>query len=191
MKLCDKDIENLLNSGKLVIDPRPSKTSINGASVDIRLGNKFRTFHASTVPYIDLSNPNNEIINRIMSEELIIKNQEYFFLHPGELVLGVTLESISIPDDLIGWLEGRSSLARLGLMIHITAHRIDPGWKGCLVLEFYNYGKLPLALKPGMLVGAISFEVLSGPADRPYHRRRNSQYKNQSSIFINFNCKNL
>ncbi|MEI4260009.1 MAG: dCTP deaminase [Candidatus Dasytiphilus stammeri] len=189
MKLCDRDIENWLDSGQLVILPRPERHRINGATVDIRLGNKFRTFHASTVPYIDLSNPNVEIINRIMSEEFIISNQDYLFIHPGELVLGITLESITMPDDLIGWLDGRSTLARLGLMIHITAHRIDPGWKGCLVLEFYNSGKLPLAIKPGMLVGAISFELLSGPAVRPYHRRFNSQYKNQSSILISLNSK--
>ncbi len=73
----------------------------------------------------------------------------------------MTLESVTLPADLVGWLDGRSSLARLGLMVHVTAHRIDPGWSGCIVLEFYNSGKLPLALRPGMLIGALSFEPLS------------------------------
>lgn len=97
-----------------------------------------------------------------MSDEIILPEGEAFFLHPGELALAVTLESVTIPDDLVGWLDGRSSLARLGLMVHVTAHRIDPGWQGCIVLEFYNSGKLPLALRPGMLIGALSFEPLSG-----------------------------
>ena len=91
----------------------------------------------------------------------------------------VTLESVTLPADLVGWLDGRSSLARLGLMVHVTAHRIDPGWSGCIVLEFYNSGKLPLALRPGMLIGALSFEPLSGPAARPYNRREDAKYRNQ------------
>ena len=114
-----------------------------------------------------------------MSDEIILTGDEAFFLHPGELALAVTLESVSIPDDLIGWLDGRSSLARLGLMVHVTAHRIDPGWQGKIVLEFYNSGKLPLALRPGMLIGALSFEPLSGPAARPYNRREDAKYKGQ------------
>lgn len=97
----------------------------------------------------------------------------------GELALAVTLESVTIPDDLVGWLDGRSSLARLGLMVHVTAHRIDPGWQGRIVLEFYNSGKLPLALRPGMLIGALSFEPLSGPAARPYNSRQDAKYRGQ------------
>ena len=78
----------------------------------------------------------------------------------------MTFESVTLPADLVGWLDGRSSLARLGLMVHVTAHRIDPGWSGRIVLEFFNAGKLPLALRPGMMIGALSFEPLTGPADR-------------------------
>ncbi len=91
----------------------------------------------------------------------------------------MTLESVTLPDNLVGWLDGRSSLARLGLMVHVTAHRIDPGWHGQIVLEFYNSGKLPLALRPGMVIGALSFESLSGSADRPYNSRQDAKYKNQ------------
>ena len=100
-------------------------------------------------------------------------------LHPGELALGITLESITMPDDLVGWLDGRSSLARLGLMVHVTAHRIDPGWSGNIVLEFFNSGKLPLALRPGMAIGAMSFETLTGAAERPYTKRDDAKYRGQ------------
>ena len=93
--------------------------------------------------------------------------------------LVVTYESVTLPADLVGWLDGRSSLARLGLMVHVTAHRIDPGWSGCIVLEFFNSGKLPLALRPGMPIGALSFEPLSGPAARPYNRREDAKYRDQ------------
>ena len=114
-----------------------------------------------------------------MSDEIVLDDGEAFFLHPGELALAVTLESVTLPSDLVGWLDGRSSLARLGLMVHVTAHRIDPGWSGCIVLEFYNSGKLPLALRPGMPIGALSFEPLSGPAARPYNRRQDAKYRDQ------------
>ncbi|MXP67328.1 dCTP deaminase [Pantoea sp. Aalb] len=188
MRLCDRDIEIWLDSSKLSIEPRPPIERINGATVDVLLGNQFRIFNGHNIPFIDLSASKNEInysINRIMSNEIILSENEVFFLHPGELVLAVTLESITIPDNMVGWLDGRSSLARLGLMIHVTAHRIDPGWQGCIVLECYNSGKLPLALRPKMIIGALSFELLSSSAIRPYNRRKNAKYYNQKNIKIN------
>ena len=114
-----------------------------------------------------------------MSKEIEIADGDALFIHPGELVLGATLESVTVPDDLVGWLDGRSSLARLGLMVHVTAGRIDPGWQGQIVLEFYNNGKLPLALRPGMVICAMSFEMLSSPAKRPYNKRENAKYRDQ------------
>lgn len=182
MRLCDSDIEAYLNNGKLKITPQPISSCINGATVDVRLGNQFRTFREHTTPYIDLSGPKEEVaavLDRVMSEEMILAEGDSFYLHPGELALAVTLESVTIPDDLVGWLDGRSSLARLGLMVHVTAHRIDPGWHGQIVLEFYNSGKIPIALRPGMTIGALSFETLSGPAARPYNRRKDAKYKDQ------------
>ncbi|WP_145588640.1 dCTP deaminase [Yersinia aldovae] len=182
MRLCDRDIEAWLDCGKLGIDPRPPVERINGATVDVRLGNQFRVFNGHTAAFIDLSGPKDEVsaaLERVMSEEINLSEGEAFFLHPGELALAVTLESVTIPDDLVGWLDGRSSLARLGLMVHVTAHRIDPGWQGRIVLEFYNSGKLPLALRPGMLIGALSFEPLSGPAARPYNSRQDAKYRGQ------------
>ncbi|HFZ1424913.1 TPA: dCTP deaminase [Serratia marcescens] len=182
MRLCDRDIEAWLDSEKLVISPRPPLERINGATVDVRLGNQFRVFRGHTAPFIDLSGPKDEVsaaLDRVMSDEIVLPEGEAFFLHPGELALAVTFESVTLPNDLVGWLDGRSSLARLGLMVHVTAHRIDPGWHGRIVLEFYNSGKLPLALRPGMLIGALSFEPLSGLAARPYNSRQDAKYRDQ------------
>jgi len=182
MRLCDRDIEAYLDSGKIIITPRPPIERISGATVDVRLGNSFRVFNGHAAPYIDLSGPKDSVsaaLDRVMSDEIILSKEESFFLHPGELALAITFESVTLPDDIVGWLDGRSSLARLGLMVHVTAHRIDPGWHGNIVLEFYNSGKLPLALKPGMMIGALSFEPLTGPAMRPYHRREDAKYKGQ------------
>ncbi|WP_213991167.1 dCTP deaminase [Sodalis sp. dw_96] len=182
MRLCDRDIEAWLDDGRLVIDPRPPQERISGATVDVRLGNQFRVFQGHNAAFIDLSGPKDEVtasLDLVMSDEIVLPEGGAFYLHPAELALAVTLESITLPDNLLGWLDGRSSLARLGLMVHVTAHRIDPGWRGRIVLEFYNSGKLPLALRPGMLIGALSFEPLSGPAARPYNRREDAKYRNQ------------
>jgi len=182
MRLCDRDIESYLASGKIHIEPTPTSARISGVSVDLRLGNHFRVFSGHAAPYIDLSGPRVEVdkaIDRVMGKEIEIAPDDAFFLHPGELALAITAESISLPDDLVGWLDGRSSLARLGLMVHVTAHRIDPGWSGAIVLECYNSGKLPLALRPGMIICAINFETLSGPAKRPYNKRSEAKYQGQ------------
>lgn len=182
MRLCDRDIEQHLEDGKIVIEPCPDSSRISGVSVDVLLGNEFRVFQAHTAPYIDLSGPKEEVsaaIDRVMSDEIFIDNGDVFILHPGELALAVTHESVTLPDNIVGWLDGRSSLARLGLMVHVTAHRIDPGWSGRIVLEFYNGGRLPLALRPGMVIGALNFETMSGSAARPYNKRTNAKYKSQ------------
>ena len=183
MRLCDKDIEECLEQERIIITPKPDASMISGVSVDIRLGNKFRVFKNNTAPYIDLSGPREEVqkqMNTVMSDEIIIPDDEAFFLHPGELALAVTYESVTLPADIVGWLDGRSSLARLGLMVHVTAHRIDPGWSGQIVLEFYNSGKLPLALRPEMKIAALNFETMSDKADRPYNKREDAKYKGQT-----------
>ena len=182
MRLCDTDIERYLDEGLISLNPRPSNDKINGATIDVRLGNSFRVFREHSAPYIDLSGPKEEVsaqLESVMSDEIILADDAAFFLHPG--MLATTLESVKLPANIIGWLDGRSSLARLGLMVHVTAHRIDPGWEGKIVLEFYNSGKLPLALRPNMVIGALSFEVLSGIAARPYNRRKDAKYKNQQN----------
>lgn len=182
MRLCDRDIYKSIQNGEIVIVPEPDYDQVSGVTVDIRLGNKFRVFQDHAAPYIDLSGKKEDVqaaMNNVMSDEIVVEEGKSFFLHPGELALAVTLESVTLPDNIVGWLDGRSSLARLGLMVHVTAHRIDPGWSGNIVLEFFNSGKLPLALKPGMKIGALSFEVLSGPADKPYNARLDAKYKGQ------------
>ncbi len=182
MRLCDKDIEQYLDDEKIIISPKPDSTMISGVSVDIRLGNEFRVFQDHTAPFIDLSGPKDEMqkaMNSVMSDEINIADGDAFFLHPGELALAVTYESVTLPDNIVGWLDGRSSLARLGLMVHVTAHRIDPGWSGQIVLEFYNSGKLPLALRPKMKIAALNFETMSSSAARPYNKREDAKYKDQ------------
>ncbi|MFT6901700.1 MAG: dCTP deaminase [Colwellia sp.] len=183
MRLSDKDIETSLERGEIIISPAPDSSMISGVSVDIRLGNEFRVFQDHTAPYIDLSGPKAEMqkaMDSVMSDEIVIADGEAFFLHPGELALAVTYEAVTLPDNIVGWLDGRSSLARLGLMVHVTAHRIDPGWSGQIVLEFYNSGKLPLALRPKMKIAALNFETMSSSALRPYNKREDAKYKNQT-----------
>ena len=183
MRLCDRDIEELLEQEKIVIVPKPDESMISGVSVDICLGNKFRVFEDHNAPFIDLSGPKADVqkaMNTIMSDEIHIDDGEAFFLHPGELALGVTYESVTLPANIVGWLDGRSSLARIGLMVHVTAHRIDPGWSGPIVLEFYNSGKLPLALRPKMKIAALNFETMSGDALRPYNKRKDAKYRGQT-----------
>lgn len=183
MRLCDRDIQKLLEQEKIIITPKPDHSMISGVSVDICLGNKFRVFQDHNAPFIDLSGPKDEVqaaMNTVMSDEIHIADGEAFFLHPGELALAVTHESVTLPADIVGWLDGRSSLARLGLMVHVTAHRIDPGWSGQIVLEFYNSGKLPLALRPKMKIAALNFETMSGEAESPYNKRADAKYKDQT-----------
>lgn len=182
MRLTDIEIEQCLDEGSIVMFPRPTSDAINGVSVDVRLGSQFRVFQDHTAPFIDLSGPSAEMqaaLDRVMSDKIEIADGDAFFLHPGELALAVTYESVTLPADIVGWLDGRSSLARLGLMVHVTAHRIDPGWQGKIVLECFNSGKLPLALRPRMTIGALNFERLSQPVARPYNTRKNAKYKDQ------------
>ena len=182
MRLCDKDIKKYLANGEIQISPLPAENSISGVTVDVRLGNKFRVFVEHQAPYIDLSGPKSSVqaaLDNVMSDEIDIADDKAFFLHPGELAISVTHESITLPSNMVGWLDGRSSLARLGLMVHVTAHRIDPGWSGNIVLEFFNSGKLPLALRPKMKIGALSFELLSDHAEKPYNSRVDAKYRGQ------------
>lgn len=182
MRLCDTDIRKELDRGSISLEPRPKDDAISGLTIDVRLGHEFRVFKDYVAPFIDLSGPKAEVnaqLEKVMSDEIYIDDNDVFYLHPGELALAVTYEKLTLPDNMAGWLDGRSSLARLGLMVHVTAHRIDPGWDGKIVLEFYNSGRLPLALRPTMTIGALSFEVLSGHAERPYNKRSNAKYKNQ------------
>lgn len=184
MRLSDTHIKQAIEEQRIIIEPKPEEGMISGITLDLRLGNKFRVFQDHAAPYVDLSGPKDQInaaMESIMSDEIVLDENEAFFLHPGQLALAITYESVTLPADLVGWLDGRSSLARLGLMVHVTAHRIDPGWSGNIVLEFYNSGKLPLALRPNMKIGALSFETMSSEAQTPYNTRKDAKYKGQNS----------
>ncbi|EOE0522375.1 dCTP deaminase [Providencia stuartii] len=175
MRLCDRDIIQLMDEGKLVINPRPSIEQINGATVDVHLSCEYFIFHGYTSTTIDLSEPDDVLsrgIRGVMSDIIHLKAYEPFYLYPGQLALAITLESITLPDNLVGWIEARSSLSRLGLMVHINPQRLDPGWSGYVELEFYNAGRLPLILRSSTVFGTLSFEPLSGSADRPYNSRQ-------------------
>lgn len=183
MRLSDGDIIRAMKEGRILIQPAPPEKDITGVTVDLRLGNLFRVFKDYQVSCIDCAGSGAEIektMADVMSDQIFVADGEPFYLHPGQLALGVTAEKVTIPDDLVGWLDGRSSLARLGLMVHVTAHRIDPGWDGHIVLEFVNAGKLPLALRPGMKIGALSFETTTVPCLRPYNKRTDAKYQQQT-----------
>lgn len=182
MRLIDLQIKEALKDGRIVLIPSVNQHDVTGVSVDVRLGNTFKVFKPHTLPYLDLGNLNPEDISRVMSPPIEISESSRFILHPGQLALGATLEHVTIADDLVGWLDGRSSLARLGLQVHVTAHRIDPGWSGNVVLEFYNAGPIPLALVPGMKIGALNFEQLVGKVETPYRSKPSAKYANQTTV---------
>ncbi len=173
--LSDRDIRAALESGAVRIDPYDPK-DLQPSSVDLHLDRRFRVFRNNRYPYIDVraSQPD-------LTELVTVEDDEPFILHPGEFVLGQTLEWVELPSDLVSRLEGKSSLGRLGLLIHSTAGYVDPGWKGNLTLELSNVANLPIALYHGMRIGQISFFQMSSPVDRPYGSPElGSKYQGQS-----------
>jgi len=174
--LSDRDIRAAMQAGRIRIDPYDS-ACLQPSSVDLHLDGDFRVFRNNRYPYIDVRAPQPDL-----TELVSIETDEPFILHPSEFVLGQTLEWIELPDDLVARLEGRSSLGRLGLLIHSTAGYVDPGWKGNLTLELSNVANLPIALYRGMSIGQISFLKMSSPVERPYGSRDlGSKYQGQSS----------
>jgi dCTP deaminase len=173
--LSDRDIRAALQSGRVRIDPY-DPSCLQPSSVDLHLDRDFRVFRNSRYPYIDVRQPQPDL-----TEMESISDEDPFILHPGEFVLAQTLEWIELPDDLVARLEGRSSLGRLGLLIHSTAGYVDPGWKGNLTLELSNVANLPIALYFGMRIGQISFFRMSSPVERPYGSKElGSKYQGQS-----------
>ncbi len=162
MILSDRTILECLEAGRIGIDPL-GDGAVQPSSVDLRLDNAFRVFRNHTLGYIDVKR-NLESLTQLVR----IPAAEAFILHPGEFVLGCTLERVSLPDDLVARLEGKSSLGRLGLLIHSTAGFVDAGWCGQLTLELSNVATLPITLYPGMKIGQISFIEMTTPAANPY-----------------------
>ena len=175
MVLSDKSIRDEIASGRIGIDPF-SHDDVQPASVDLHLDDKVLVFRNSTAPYVDLRRDIPEL-----NEMILIEDDEPFILHPGEFVLGNTLERITLSDSIVARLEGKSSLGRIGLLIHSTAGFVDPGWDGNLTLELSNVSRLPLTLYKGMPIGQISFQYLSTPAENPYGSKElRSRYQGQT-----------
>jgi dCTP deaminase len=160
--LSDRSIREQMLAGRIRIEPC-DRDDIQPSSVDLHLGNRFQVFRNSRYPYIDPSMEQSGLMELVEAS-----TEEPFVLHPGEFVLGATLERVELPDDIVARLEGKSSLGRLGLLIHSTAGYVDPGWEGTLTLELSNVANLPIVLTPGMAIGQISFSTMTTPVDRPY-----------------------
>lgn len=172
--LSDRSIKEAMASGRISVEPC-DEADIQPSSVDLHLGDDFQVFRNSRYPYIDPAREQPGLTERVNASP-----EEPFVLHPGEFALGTTIERIRLPDDVVGRLEGKSSLGRLGLLIHSTAGYVDPGWDGRLTLELSNVANLPIVLTPGMKIGQISFLRMSTPVDRPYgHPDLGSKYQGQ------------
>jgi dCTP deaminase len=175
MVLSDRTIRRLLEEGRIGIDPYQDDL-LQPSSVDVRVDRFFRVFRNSRYPYIDVKEPMDDL-----TELVEIDGEDPFILHPGEFVLGSTLERITLPDDLVARLEGKSSLGRLGLLIHSTAGFVDPGWDGHVTLELSNVANLPITIYYGMKIGQLSFVQLSEPAETPYGTAAlHSKYQGQA-----------
>jgi dCTP deaminase len=185
--LSDRTIRAEIEAGRISFDPFDPKL-IQPSSVDVRVDRQFRVFHNARHPYIDVRKPMEDL-----TELVEVPGDEPFILHPGEFVLGQTLERVTLPDDLVARLEGKSSLGRLGLLIHSTAGFVDSGFSGNLTLELSNVANLPITIYHGMPIGQISFMRMDGPVERPYGSgEAGSKYQGQaeptpSRFHLNFN----
>ena len=179
MILSDRDIKKALQAGRIKITPEPDfATQLGSCSIDLRLGNEFRVFRRSKVAFVDVRHMKEA--DEIM-EDITIPNDEPLVLQPGDLVLAATLEWLEIADDLVGRIEGRSSLGRLGVIVHGTASIFDPGWRGKPVMELGNLGVVPVLLYPGMRVCSFTFEEVSSPVEVPYYLKKSNKYAGQKS----------
>lgn len=179
MVLSDQDIKKALASKRIVIKPTPDfDQQLGSCSIDLRLGNTFRVFDYSKHPYID---PSKKDYSNEITKVIKVPNEGSFIMQPGDFVLAVTLEHVKIPADLMGRLEGRSSLGRLGLVVHSTASIFDAGWDGKPVLELGNLGRMAIKLTVGMRICAMTFEELTSPAIIPYTNKKYAKYKFQQA----------
>jgi dCTP deaminase len=189
--LSDRTIRQEIEAGRIVFDPY-DPSMVQPSSVDVRVDGKFRVFHNARYPYIDVRKPMEDL-----TELVEIGPDDSFILHPGEFVLGQTLERVRLPDDLVARLEGKSSLGRLGLLIHSTAGFVDAGFEGNLTLELSNVANLPITIILGMPIGQISFMRMDGPVDTPYGSdETGSKYQGQaeptpSRFHLNFDSQGM
>ena len=186
MILSDRSLREQIHAGRIVIEPYDPDL-VQPSSIDVRISNLFRVFRNHTAGVIDVKRDMTGL-----TELVEITDDDPFMLHPGEFVLGSTLERVGVPDDLVGRVEGKSSLGRLGLLIHSTAGFIDAGFDGHVTLELANVASLPITLYAGMKIGQVSFMQMTTPADNPYGRgAKGSKYHGQrgptpSRYFENF-----
>ncbi len=175
MVLSDRSIREEVAAGRIVIDPFDD-AMVQPGSVDVRVGNAFRVFRNSRYAYIDVKQPMDDL-----TELVTIEGDEPFILHPGEFVLGVVAERLTLPADIVAALDGKSSLGRLGLVVHQTAGIIDAGFDGHITLELANMANLPITVYAGMRIAQLSFLTLTTPADHPYGSGRlGSKYQGQA-----------
>jgi dCTP deaminase len=184
--LSDRTLREEIAAGRIVIEPLDERC-IQPSSIDVKVSNLFRVFRNHTAGIIDVKEDLEDL-----TEMINVADDGVFMLHPGEFVLGSTLERIAVPDDLVARIEGKSSLGRLGLLIHSTAGFIDAGFDGHITLELSNVASLPITIYPGMKIGQVSFVRMTTPADNPYGKgARGSKYQGQrgptpSRYFENF-----
>jgi dCTP deaminase len=184
--LSDRDLRTELAAGRIIIEPF-DEACVQPSSIDIKVHNLFRVFRNHTAGIIDVKKDMTDL-----TELVDIPLDGVFILHPGEFVLGSTLERVAVPNDLVARVEGKSSLGRLGLLIHSTAGFIDAGFDGHVTLELANVANLPITLYPGMKIGQISFMKMTSPAEKPYGSgAKGSKYQGQrgptpSRYFENF-----
>jgi len=178
MILPDHEIRKLLEEGRLVVEPLEDRDiQIQPAWIDLRLGNRFHIFKITSTPFIDTRTDSES-----QTEKLTVEDGDPFVIHPGEFILGSIKEYIKMPPDLMGVVDGRSSLGRLGIVIHSTSASINPGWEGEFVLEITNIGKMPVAVYPGQRIAKLVLHRLSSPAERPYNVRKEAKYNKEKDV---------
>jgi dCTP deaminase len=179
MILSDRTIKEEIKAGRLVVESpnNDHQQNIHASSMDLRLGYHFKIYEHSRLAILDPKNP--EMGKDVTKLITLNSEDEPFIVQPGEFVLGVTLEKVKIPDNMVARVEGRSSLGRLGIIVHSTAGFIDAGFEGTITLEITNINRLPVALYPGMRVCQLAFEQMTTEADVPYHAKPSSKYQGQ------------
>lgn len=192
MILSDRDIKRMLKTGHIKLDPKPDlETQLGSASLDLRLSTKFKVFKPSSTPYIDPRDSSTfddltesaDVSQNKSAQPLLPhmpKGPRAFIIHPGAFVLGLTKEHVELPADIAARIDGRSSLGRLGIVIHSTAGHIDPGWAGQLTLEMTNIGTVPVLLYPDMRICQLVFETMSNPVEVSYQEKKGAKYARMS-----------
>ena len=177
MILADREIRQALAEGSIKISPAPDfESQLGSCSIDFRLGNTFMVFEHSRFSYVDPRQP--QSIEQAM-RTIVVPDGEAFIMQAGDFALASTMETLELPDDLLGRLEGRSSIARIGITVHSTAAVFEPGWIGTATMELSNLGRMAVALYPGMRICSFTFEQLTSPVMVPYRSKRGNKYAGQ------------